>query len=185
MKERLSGGYEGRQWRGRWFSNQPNNKQTNGRLIPTPSCLAHVQLEIFRIKNILYMIVTRKQRNKQVHDIEFMEHVVAVNQIQRTRLSSSSSSLSGSSSPKFRISLSIESSPSSPSNAARRSSSGSRSCISLSGVIQPVVKSRRAFLRANFNICNASIKTGLMRLRFFVSVSALDENARSEGTAEA
>src|ERR1700736_6532152 len=105
-------------------TNQPTNqtnKQTNGRLIPTPGCLAHVQLEIFKIENILYTIVTRKRKNKQVHDIEFMEHVVAVNQIQRIRLSSSSSSPAGSSFPKFLISLSIESSPSSPSNTARRS----------------------------------------------------------------
>jgi len=44
---------------------------------------------------------------------------------------------------------------------------------------------RRDILRANFNICKASMSTRVMQFHFFVSVSALDENTRSEGAADA
>ena len=57
--------------------------------------------------------------------------------------------------------------------------------IAVSEVFQPAVKSRRFFFSMNFNICKASIKAGLMRFGFLVSVSAADEKTRSHGTEDA
>lgn len=50
---------------------------------------------------------------------------------------------------------------------------------------QPAVKLRCSFFSWCFSICNASIKSGLMRFLRFVSVSALDEKTLSQGTEEA
>jgi hypothetical protein len=91
------------------------------------------------------------------------------------------------SSPKSWMILSIASSESSLRRSARRSSSksGSWSCRNDSGITQFLVKSRRDCFNANFSIWRASIRTGLMRFRFFVSVSLLDEKMCLEGTADA
>ena len=56
--------------------------------------------------------------------------------------------------------------------------------ISFWEVIHPWMKWNWSCLIANFNICNASIRKGLIQLHFFVSISALDEKTCSHGTAD-
>jgi hypothetical protein len=89
--------------------------------------------------------------------------------------------------PKSWMIVSIASSESSLRRSARISSSksGSWSCRNYSGITQFLVKSRRDCFNANFSIWRASIRTGLMRFRFFVSISPLDEKTHLEGTADA
>lgn len=72
-------------------------------------------------------------------------------------------------------------------------SSGTRPAAAMSVSINPssssfevpaVKLTPRPFLTENFNIWSASINSGAVLLRLAVSVSALEENTRSHGTAE-